>query len=278
VIDPSDAGGQQDYFLSARKSSPSGAVALSWFASGMGTWILFGTPELGANPTLSWLAIIGYSLSAALPALILVCIGPLVRRATEKERAYSTGDFARTRYGRLMQLTTAVMSLFYMFIFLCSEMTAISSVFSTLTNNYSKKYMESITISIGVFTIFYTTIAGLPASIISDKFQAVMIIVLMIILFSAVMAVPENRVSPSQFKKVSNWTVDGLIVGITICIAVVSAELFDQGLWQRVWAAESDKAIQRGFFISSAMAFVVMMFFGIMGMIGYAKDPVSYDS
>merc|ERR1712048_985531 len=60
-------------------------------------------------------------------------------------------------------------------------------------------------------------------------------------------------------------------------IALLSAELFNQGNWQRVWAAESVPAMRKGFSIGALMVFLLMMFCGIMGMIAYAKDSYHYD-
>jgi Na+/pantothenate symporter len=55
-----------------------------------------------------------------------------------------------------------------------------------MTNNFDKMYSTSVTISLGVITIFYTTIAGLPASIVTDKFQGVIMGLLVVILTIAV--------------------------------------------------------------------------------------------
>jgi Na+/proline symporter len=47
--------------------------------------------------------------------------------------------------------------------------------------------------------------------------------------------------------------------------------MFNQSTWQRVWAAKSVKDMRRGFFGGSFLVFLLMMFFGIMGMIAYGK-------
>jgi SSS family solute:Na+ symporter len=39
-----------DYFLSARNSAGPFAIAMSFFAGGMGAWVVYGTTEMGANP------------------------------------------------------------------------------------------------------------------------------------------------------------------------------------------------------------------------------------
>ena len=58
----------------------------------------------------------------------------------------------------------------------------------------------------------------------------------------------------------------------------VTAEMFNQATWQRVWAAKSIKDMRRGFMAGSFMVFLLMMFFGIIGMIAYANDPDAYDN
>ena len=136
----------------------------------------------------------------------------------------------------------------------------------------------SIAISLAVFTWFYTSVAGLPASIVTDKFQAYLMFSLVFILLIVATAAPQNRIVRSEFAVASNWTIDGLVAAITLFIAVCCAEMFNQGTWQRVWAAKSVPDMRKGFLLGSGMVFLLMMFFGIMGMIAYANDPEAYDN
>jgi SSS family solute:Na+ symporter len=259
-----------DYFLAARNSASAWTIALSFFASGMGAWVLYGSTEMGATPQLSWIAVIGYSGASALPAIVIGWwLGPMVRDMTD-ETAFCTSDFGRQRYGRVMQVVISLVSLFYMFIYLVAELTAVSNVFATLTNNWDKTFGIIVTVALGLITIFYTTIAGLPASIVTDKFQGIIMAVLVIMLLIAVTAEPTNRVTPEEFALASNWTTEGLMAAVTLIIAIMSAELFNQSTWQRVWAAESVPAMRKGFMIGSLLVFLLMMFFGIMAMLAYA--------
>jgi solute:Na+ symporter, SSS family len=238
--------------------------------------VLYGTTEMGATPQLSWIAVIGYSSGSALPAILICWLGPKVRSMSDK--AFSTTDFGRKRYGRVMQVTIACISGFYMFIFIVAELTAISGIFGVLTNNFSAKFGISVSLSVGFFTVLYTAMAGLPASIVTAKFQSVMMMALVIMLTLAVTTNPENAVTKSEFALASNWTLEGLNAAVTLIIAIACAELFNQSSWQRVWAAKSIPALRQGFAIGSIMVFFLMMFFGVMGMIAYANDPASYDS
>ena len=86
---------------------------MSFFAGGMGAWIVYGTTEMGANPQLSWLGVIGYSSASAFPGIVLGLIAPKVRELTG-ENAYTAIDFAHVRFGRVMQLLVACVSMLYM--------------------------------------------------------------------------------------------------------------------------------------------------------------------
>jgi len=222
--------------------------------------------------------VIGYSLGCAAPALLIMFLGPRIKQATEPEKVYSASDFTKLRYGRIMNVVSGGVALFNMFIFLTSELTSIGNIFSQMTSFWITSYRVSVTVSMGAFTIFYTALAGYPASMISDRIQAVSIILFIIMLLIATCVLPANKVTWKQFDKASNWTTGGLETAIIINIGLVSSALFDQSNWQRVYAADSDNSLRRGYFGGAILVFLVMMYFGILGMLGYAKDPAAYDS
>lgn len=256
---------------------------MSFFASGMGAWVVYGSTEMGGTPQISWLGVIGYSVASAIPGVFVMWLGPLVKEATSGENAFSTTDFCRMRYGRVMQVTCAAISVFYMWIYLVAELTSISNVYALIVGketwpDLNKGYTTGIAIILGLVTVIYTGIAGLPSSIVTDKFQGIIMMFLVLLLTIVVCAVDENRVSREQFSMASNWTIDGFYVMVTLIIAIICAELFNQATWQRVWAAKDTPSLKKGFGLGSILVFILMMFFGIMGMIGYAKDSASYDS
>lgn len=266
-----------DYFLSARDSAGFLSIALSFFASGMGAWVVYGTTEMGANPALSWLGVLGYSGASAFPAIVICFLGPMIKERCS-DNAFSTTDFGRERYGRVMQLSISAISIFYMFIYMVAELTSISTVFTVLTNNESKAVSVGVTVVIGIVTLLYTGYAGLPASIVTDRFQGIIMAFLVIVLTIAVCVFEENQVTKEEFALASSWTGEGLMAMVTLFIAILCAELFNQATWQRVWASESVPAMRKGFALGSFMVFLLMFFFGIMGMIAYSKDPLAYDA
>ena len=88
-------------------------IAMSYFAGGMGAWVLYATAEMGANPQLSWLGMIGYSGASAFPAIVISLIAPKVKEISGN-KSFTATDFAFTRYGRVMQLVVSIISVFYM--------------------------------------------------------------------------------------------------------------------------------------------------------------------
>jgi SSS family solute:Na+ symporter len=280
--DPTEEGLTADFFLSARNSASAAKIAFSFFAAGMGSWVLYGPTELGAIPSLSWLAIIGYAIASASPAIVVCFVGPRMRKICQ-EKSFSITDFGRKRFGRIMQVVIGIIGTFYLFIYIVAEMTAISNIFGlicglTPDEQSTTRYTVGVAVAVGAVTLTYTSIAGLPSSIVTSIIQSLVMIILVLLLLFALTLNPQNKITKEDFALVSNWTTDGLMTGVTLILAVLSAEMFNLGTWQRVWAAEDDRAMRRGFAAGSAMVFLLMMFFGVMGMLGYALDPSSYDN
>jgi len=277
-----------DGFLSHRGQSKWYSIALSFFASGMGAWIVYGSTQLGATRVISWWGVIGYSTGAAVPALVLCWLGPLIKRRVDNDEklqlgGFSATDFALKRYGRLMHIHVCCISCFFMYILMVAELTTIGNVYALLigkdtAGNNNTGYTTTVTVSVAAFTWFYTAVAGLPASILTDKVQGMCIITLCTVLLFATTTLKQNQVSERDFDAATGWFSKGFEALVSLWIAIISAALFNQGTWQRVWAAESDRDLRIGFALGAFGVFLVMMFFGIMGMIAYANDRTAYDS
>jgi len=267
-----------DFYLSARNSAGPWTIAMSYFASGMGAWVVYGSTEMGATKGVGWLGVIGYSAASGFPALIVAAIGPRVRRISG-EKAFSTADFCYTRYGRTMQFITSGISIFYMWIYLVSELTSIGNIYGlVVAASGGVTYAVTVAVIIVVVTVTYTSIAGLPASIVTDKFQAIMMGCLVVLITIAVTGYSENHVTKEEYAYASQWTAEGFYALVTLFVAIACAEMFNQGTWQRVWAAESVSSMRKGFAIGSVMVFLLMFFFGLMAVIAYANDAAAYES
>ena len=188
-----------DDFLSARNRYKWPTLALSFFASGMGAWVIYGSPEMGAIRTTSWWGVLGYSSASAAGGWVLMWLGPVVKRKVGEDKGFSAVDFALTRYGRLMQLLVMGVSTFYMFIYVVAELTTIANVYATFVGKStvgtdSEHYTTKISSIVVIFTWAYTALAGLPASILTDKFQGVTISIFVIMLLIATTTLKSNEV------------------------------------------------------------------------------------
>ena len=85
----------------------------------------------------------------------------------------------RKKFGKSLFKLILLMTIFYMFIFLCAEVTAIAILI-----NYISGTELWITALIVLFTtLVYTLYGGLKASIFTDNIQMIVIIILLLISF-----------------------------------------------------------------------------------------------
>lgn len=68
----------KDSYFTARNSQSTFSLAMTFFASGMGAWVLFAVAEVGTYT--GSLGVAGYALSAIAPLIILDRVSPFLRR------------------------------------------------------------------------------------------------------------------------------------------------------------------------------------------------------
>jgi Na+/proline symporter len=245
-----------DDFITARNSQNRWAIGLSFLASGMGGWILFAPPEVGV--LVGPLGLAGYALGAALPFIVFALCGPAIRRRLPAGR--SIGEFAEHCYGGGVRRWVGLISLLYMACFLVAELTAIGAITAMLSDING----SLIVIGVAVTTLIYTAWGGLRASMTTDRWQGWLLIALMLLVggvaatrlpaFSPDTALP--GIPPSA----------ALGVALTLVIAVTAANLFHQGYWQRLWAAQDEKALGQGALIGGVATILVVALVGGLGI------------
>ncbi|MDI9245732.1 sodium:solute symporter [Marinobacter sp. CHS3-4] len=250
------ADGSLDDFVTARNSQGSRALGLSFLASGMGGWILFAPPEIGA--LVGPVALAGYAIGAALPFLVFGLCGPAIRRFLPQGR--SIGEFAEARYGNGVRRYVALISVLYMLCFLTAELTAIGAITSLLSNVNGNVAV----LGVAVATLIYTAWGGLRASIVTDQWQAGLLIALLCIVgFAVAGQLPELEFSNAPSAPVGS----ALSVALTLVIAVTAANLFHQGYWQRLWSARDKATLRRGALLGGLTTVVVVAVVGSLGII-----------
>ncbi|WP_235039965.1 sodium:solute symporter [Vreelandella profundi] len=249
--------GPLDDYITARNSQTASTLGLSFLASGMGAWILFAPPEIGAF--VGPLALAGYALGSALPFIVLGLYGPKIRRALPEGR--SIAEFAEACYGLGVRRWVTLVSIAYMACFLAAELTAIGAITALL----SDVPPALVIIGVALATLIYTAVGGLRASLATDRWQAWLLLALLAVVGS--MALWRLPSMPSEAALPAIPVTSALSVALTLVIAVTAANLFHQGYWQRVWAAKDDQSLGRGALLGGAMTIVVVMVIGGLGIL-----------
>ncbi|MDX1598942.1 MAG: sodium:solute symporter [Marinobacter sp.] len=249
------ADGGLDDFVTARNSQGARALGFSFLASGMGGWILFAPPEVGA--LVGPLALAGYALGAALPFIVFAFCGPAIRRLLPRGR--SIGEFADVCYGQTVRRYVSLISVLYMLCFLTAELTAIGAITSLL----SEINGNVAVVGVAIATLIYTAWGGLRASIVTDQWQAFLLIALLgIVGMVAADRLPEVSVASAPSVPVAS----ALGVALTLVIAVTAANLFHQGYWQRLWSARDTSSLRRGAFFGGIITIAVVVVVGSLGI------------
>ena len=143
--------------------NPAFSLTTSFVASSLGTWILFGPASAATWGGIG--AVVGYALGTAFPMIFLIYLGKKIR--SEFPKGSTLIEFLRKRFGKSLFKLILLMTIFYMFVFLCAEVTAVSILI-----NYISGTSLWITASIILIaTLTYTLYGGLRASIFTDKVQ-----------------------------------------------------------------------------------------------------------
>ena len=143
------------------------------------------------------------------------------------------------------------MTIFYMFIFLCAEVTAIA----VLINYISGTELWLTALIVLLSTLVYTLYGGLKASIFTDNIQMIVIgtLLLLLSIVSYIISFTGSQFSFEFIKRKKSPSIEQLLIyqvilpGLTFFIAVAATNLFHQGNWQRVYAAKNFKTLKKEF-------------------------------
>ena len=255
---------EDEYFV-LNKSEGVLGLTLSFYASGMGLWILTSPAEV------AWYGlgydIYGYALSAATPFMLIYIFGPKI--AELLPNGVTLAQFVETKYGSIAQKIVSSVAVIYMGAFLVAEFASIGFVFGSISS------VRGILISllIAVTTLAYLFKHGFKASYFTDKLQSYGIILLLVIVFT----IWFSQNSPSQIISFANagglnsFETFSLKSALAVIIAVTAAEVFSMGYWQRTFSAQNAEVIKKASIFSGLGAFLTILLLGIGGAVGAGK-------
>ena len=251
-------------WVACRNSVPHWRLALTLYASGLGSWILFATPETGVMAGM-W-GLIGYGLGNALPSWTLILVGPKVIQVLGP-RGFSVTDFVLVRFGRSSQVFTALLTVFYNVIFISAELTGISDCLSILIPGYP---VYAAPLMISVVTLAYSLLGGIRASYATDYIQAPLVFAVTVgavVAFMVAVAPVEQSCFDAALKLSSAKGVAG---GVTLLLSVTVNEFLNQGLWQRFVSARSFRDAAIGLSAAGLLSALTVILFGFVGVVALA--------
>ncbi len=257
-------------YLTANRNIGLFSLTTSLTASALGAWILFGPASAATWGGIG--AIIGYSLGTAFPMFFFIFLGKKIRNQFPKGSTLI--EFMRKKFGKSLFKLILLMTVFYMFIFLCAEVTAVA----VLINYISGTELWITAFIVLLSTLVYTLYGGLKASIFTDNIQMIVIIVLLLISFIYINSFTSSQFSFNFIKEknphlLSNSYVPSYTSGLTFFIAVAATNLFHQGNWQRIYAAKNFHTLRKSLIISFLIIIPVVFFMGFTGLVSYSIDP-----
>lgn len=254
----------EDYLVSRNRVGTGMALA-TIVASAMGAWILFSPPEVGATSGIA--GIVGYCIGQATPAALFAFMGTRMRFLMPA--GHSLNEYVLHRFGQAMYRLTLAIVVFYMFVYLAAELTAIAKAVELMAG--VPLWLTALLVITAVF--IYTLVGGLEATIFTDAVQFAVIVPLLLLSFGIAVfalggwgnAVAPVRDTAPQLLTLANGP--GIKFGATLVIAVISAEMFNQTNWQRVYACKTDTVVRRSFLGSFLVIWPMLFISGLLGIV-----------
>ncbi len=258
--------GYSNYLTAGRKIGTL-SLTTSLVASALGTWILFGPASAATWGGIG--SVIGYSLGAAFPMIALIYLGKKIRKDFPIGITFT--QFIFYKIGRNLFKFIILLSVFYMLIFLCAEITAVAM----LINYISGTPLWITAAIVMVTTLIYTLYGGLRASILTDNFQFLIIIILLLVCMNYIFS--SDTISFEMIKNnsgilLSSKYIPNYSAGLTFFIAVAATNLFHQGNWQRVFAAKNYNVLNKSLKLSFLIIIPIVFFMGVTGIIAISVD------
>jgi len=257
-------------YLTANRNIGLFSLSTSLIASALGSWVLFGPASAATWGGIG--AVIGYALGTAFPMIFLISLGKKIRN--EFPKGSTLIEFLRKRFGKSIFKLVLLMTMFYMFVFLCAEVTAVA----ILINYISGIELWITALIILISTLTYTLYGGLRVSIFTDAIQMVVILILFLISVAYLISFTGDQFSFSFIKEKNPHLLSGNYIpnytaGLTFFIAVAATNLFHQGNWQRIYAAKNNNVLKKSLIFAFIVIIPIVLFIGFSGLVAVSVDP-----
>jgi Na+/proline symporter len=183
-------------------------------------------------------------------------------------QGHALNEYVKYRFGGAMYWLTVIVMVFYMFVYLTAELTAIAKALQLVAD-----VPLGVTALVVITAVFiYTTYGGVGTTILTDVFQFVVIGPLLLICFMVTVRAlggisgAFGAVTESHPELLALDNPGGLRFAATLIIAIVAAEVFNQGNWQRVYACRDSRVVRQSFLGSAILILPMILIAGLLGL------------
>lgn len=252
-----------EHFFTGGRNVTMSLMTATWIAYAVGTGLIFSPAESAYLTGMS--AMIGYALALTIAYLVFIPVSRKIRSRIPE--GHTIAEYAKVRYGTPMQLTTTIVTVIYMFVLLVSNLIGAALIFK----HVGGVPMIVSVLAIGLPTLYFAGFGGVKAAIATNGLQSLLITPL-IFLPAAYLLFDLRGTYPIYRGVLANQT-EFLNIGwdastqfaVMIILAVTSAELLNQSLWQRIYTAKDQKTISRSLGAASVMVFPMTIVAAFLG-------------
>lgn len=207
---------------------------------------------------------VAYSLSSGMPIMFIAFFGPHIQAMWPQ--AGSLADFAELRFGRQAKSVVLMISMLNMCVSLLAELTTIGALFKSFVGGGA---LPMIVVSSLIATA-YTAYGGLVVSIVTDQLQAVFSILLICCLTTYTATKFRHDLPPGlgpMSAQLGPANPFGWSAVFVMPVSLLASTVFSQSVWQRVYAAQTARALKKGGALASVTVVISVFLFGMAGFL-----------
>lgn len=204
-----------------------------------------------------------YVFAGALPIVLFSFFGPLIRRRCPE--GFVLTEWCTRRFGPITALCLSAATVFTLYLFMVSELTAIGDAISALTGI---DHTPCVVVECIVTTI-YTSIGGFGVSFTTDTIQAGFVLIITIIgIIGYATEVDINMdLKRETYHELTGSTKLGWMVFYILNIAILTNDAFMSGFWLRTFAAKTDRDLYIATGIASIVVAILCTLVGLPGIL-----------
>lgn len=239
----------------------------------MSSSLLQAYPQMTLVPGAGLFGLGAYAFSTIAPLWAFAFFGPLIRRYCPD--GFTLAEFVRRRFGWPIGIFSALVFLGFMFCFMIVELNTYSVIVRTIQPDMHKVVPPLV---IALTTTIYTTYGGFKASLWTDNFNAIVVIVFIIIgsvMFSKKLSIDKDLMHESGMLGAHRL---GGELWYILTISIVFSQMFNQGFWQRAFASRTNGGLYLSVALATLPLFAIVFLVGMAGPLAYwshAQPPIN---